>query len=485
MLTGKRKLTYYRLAFQKHDFRASLTVFLVALPLCLGVALASGAPVSAGLVAGVVGGLVVPVFSRSELSVSGPAAGLTAICAAAIHDLGSLEVFFAAVALSGLLQAMLGALRLGGFTHFIPSAVIKGMLAGIGVILISKQVPLLLGYNRPDFWRHEFFNIVTLNHGFEGMDNPFAYLNLTAFLLGLATFGTLFAWKKLVSPHLPFLPASFAAVVVGSLAAWATEAWLPGVQLDKSQFVYIPSDALFTAKLPDWPSIFANRLVWQTAVVICLVASLETLLSVEAVDKLDPFNRISPPNRELMAQGAGNFVSGLLGGLPLTAVIVRSSANVEAGGKTRLSAVAHGLWLLVAVLFAAPLLGRVPYCVLAVLLIRTGWNLAKPSGIGYSVYFLIKHTYRAGFVMEEKTEGGIRHFDLKLALNVSFLNKRRLAEALDRLPEYSVVRIDGAASVYIDHDILEIVQRFRAKARAKHIELHVEGVRQVETIEVH
>jgi MFS superfamily sulfate permease-like transporter len=519
MFSPKRKLHYHWLTFKKHDFRASLTVFFVALPLCLGVALASNAPIYSGLAAGIIGGMLIPLISRSELSVSGPAAGLTAICAGAIQELGSLEIFFIAVAISGLLQIAIGLLKLGEFTHFIPSAVIKGMLAAIGILLISKQIPLLLGYNRPDFWRNELFNIITFNSAFQQMESLADNINPTAIGIALICFGVLHGWKKYVSHHFAFLPASFVTVLSGSLLAWLISRYLPDYQLDPSQLVQIPENVFASVQLPDWSGIFKNGAVWKTALIIALVATMETLLSIEAIDKLDPYNRVTPKNRELIAQGIANFGSGMVGGLPVTAVIVRSSANAEAGGKTRVSAFAHGVWLLLAVLLATPLLNFIPYCVLAVLLARTGYNLAKPSmirlvwrqgreqflpfivsigailftdlligvliGIAYSVYFLIKHTYRAGFVLEQSHEGHIAHYHFRLGLNVSFLNKRRLTEQLDRIPEYAVVHISGTDSVYIDHDVLEIIQSFRSKAKSKHIELHTDGIQEVETIELH
>lgn len=515
MTFNSKKLIQLAKNFQKHDFRASLTVFFVALPLCLGVALASGVPVYSGLVAGIIGGLVVPLISRSPLSVSGPAAGLTAISAGAIQELGSLEVFFLAVAVSGLIQLSLGLFKLGGFTQFIPSAVIKGMLVAIGIILISKQIPLLLGYDKPDFWRGEFLNMITLRHPFTFSDD----FNPLVIALSFFGFGVIYFWKKYVARHIPFLPASFVTVALGSLAAWLVGIYFPAFQLGSGKMVAIPADLMTQVKLPAWQAVFENRAIWKTALVIAVVATLETLLSIEAIDKLDPYNRISPKNRELMAQGMANLSSGLLGGLPVTAVIVRSSANAEAGARTGLSAFLHGVWLLCAVLFAVSLLNYIPYCILAVLLFRTGYNLAKPRillsvwhqgreqfvpfivtvgailftdllfgvliGIGYSLYFLIKHTYRAGFVVEEKQMGHIQQFTIRLALNVSFLNKQRIAETLDKIPAYSVVHIAGNDSVYIDHDILEIIQAFRAKAKARHIELHTEGIKPVETIELH
>lgn len=513
------KTRFYVKSFFKHDLKASITVFFVALPLCLGVSLASGAPIYTGLISGILGGLVVPLISKSPLSVSGPAAGLTAICAAAISDLGSLELFFLAVSISGILQILIGAFRLGGFTHFIPSAVIKGMLAAIGIILISKQIPLLIGYDKPDFWRHTLFNIFTLHHGFDDITNLLEQVSVGAILVAGISLLVLMIWKKTVGDKFPFLPTSFITVAIGVLLALALEMFFPAFALKPSQFVVIPPDSLSNFSMPDFSQAFGNSEIWKTAVVICFVATLETLLSIVAIDKIDPANRITPQNRELVAQGTANFLAGVAGGLPITSVIVRSSANAEAGARTRLSALTHGVWLLLTLLFAASLVSYIPYCVLAVILIRTGYNLAKPKmivsiykqgreqflpfvvtvgailftdlligvviGIAYAVYFLIKHTYRAGFTLTERYEGNIKHYIIRLALNVSFLNKSRIQEILETIPEYAVVEIDGSHSVYIDHDILEIFQQFRSKARNRHIELIMRGIPEVETIEVH
>jgi MFS superfamily sulfate permease-like transporter len=519
MKFGSRRTQYYALAFRKHDFRASVTVFFVALPLCLGVALASNAPVFAGLAAGIIGGIVVTIFSNSPLSVSGPAAGLTAICAASIITLGSFEAFTLAVAMAGLLQIALGVFRLGGFTHFIPSAVIKGMLAAIGVILISKQIPMIIGYGKPDFWRNELLNILTFNHAFQNVENLLDQVSIGAIITAIVSAASLVLWHKYMSVKVAFLPTSFITVLLGSLTAWCFSRFVPALQLDQSQFVSIPNDVFHNIRLPDFSLIWAKSGIWQTALVICFVATLETLLSVEAIDKLDPYNRVTSQNRELVAQGIGNFTSGMVGGLPITAVIVRSSANAEAGGKTKLSAITHGIWLLLAVLFAIPLISFIPYAVLAVILIRTGFNLAKPKmilavyrqgreqflpfivtmvailftdlligvliGIAYSIYFLIKHTYRAGYTMQEKMEGQIRHFHIELALNVSFLNKRGFTELLDKMPEYSIVEIVGTDSVYIDNDVLEIFQSFKSKAKSKHIQLIMKDIPEVKTLELH
>ncbi|ULQ56707.1 SulP family inorganic anion transporter [Flavihumibacter rivuli] len=519
MIISKRKAKYHLLSFLKFDLKASITVFFVALPLCLGVALASNAPVYSGLISGVIGGLVVTFFSRSPLSVSGPAAGLTAICATAIASMGSLEHFFLSVAVAGLIQVGLGLFRLGGFTHFIPSAVIKGMLAAIGVILISKQFPLFLGYDKPDFWRNEFFNILTLSHGFQSLESLTNSVSAGVILIGLLSLLLISTWNKYVGPQLPFLPSSFVVVLFGALVALFFNRWVQRLSLSPEQYISIPADVFSQVRIPSMSLLFSNPGIWRNAIVIGLVASLETLLSIEAIDKLDPYNRITPQNRELVAQGVGNCISGMLGGLPITAVIVRSSANAEAGARTRASAMTHGIWLLLAIIVAIPLLNFIPYAVLAVILMRTGFNLVKPSmvkgvyrqgreqflpflvtviailftdlligvliGIGFAIYFIIKHTYRAGFTIKETMQEGRPHYEIVLALNVSFLNKKRIMEMLDRLPPHAVVEINGTKSVYIDHDILEVFQEFRSKAIAKNIELTLLDIPEVETIELH
>ena len=513
-----RKSKFYFFTFLKHDLKAGITVFFVALPLCLGISLASGAPVYAGLMAGIIGGLVVGSMSGSHLSVSGPAAGLTAICAAAILEMGSIELFFIAVSMAGLLQILLGVFKLGGFTHLIPSSVIKGMLAAIGIILISKQIPILIGYDQPDFWTNELFNIITFDHAFQHIDNLYHNISPGVIITSAFSLLILMSWKKWIATKLPLIPTSFITVLFGALLAISFNQ-IEFLRLDSQQFVSIPANVFADIKFPSLSGVFDSILVWKYAIIITLIASLETLLSLEAVDKLDPQNRITPQNRELIAQGTGNFFSGLLGGLPITAVIVRGSANAEAGARTRLSGITHGFWLLLVLLIAIPLVNSIPYCVLAVILIRTGYNLAKPAmirsvynqgkeqflpfvvtviailftdlligvliGIAYSLYFLVRHTYRAGYTMRERSEGHFKHYTMELALNVSFLNKKRIKQALDTIPEYSVVVINGSNSVYIDHDILEIVQEFKIKARNKHIELNLIQIPEVEIIELH
>jgi len=513
----KRHAKFYFLSFLKHDFKASITVFFVALPLCLGISLASNAPLYSGLISGIIGGIVIGIISRSHLSVSGPAAGLTAICAGAISDLGSL--FFLSVAIAGIIQILLGVFKLGGFTHFIPSAVIKGMLAAIGIILIAKQIPLLLGYDEASFWTKELFNLITFKNAFSHAKNIYHHSSRGAVIIALASLALLVIWKRTISKRIPFVPTSFVVVVFGALLAFLFQQFIPLLALKPQQFVHLPANLFSDIKFPDSRAIFSNTDILKNAVVICIVASLETLLSIEAIDKIDLYNRITPQNRELVAQGTGNLLSGILGGLPITAVILRSSANAEANARTKLSAIFHGIWLLVLVFFAASLLNRIPYCVLAVILIRTGYNLAKPRmivavyklgreqflpfivtiiailftdllvgvgiGIAYACYFIFKNTYRAGYTLETKSEGHIKHYYFNLAINVSFINKKRIKDELESIPNYSVVHIEGEHSVYIDYDVIEIINEFKAKAHHKHIELHLSGIPEVETISAH
>ncbi len=505
--------------FFRHDFKAGLTVFFVALPLCLGVALASGVPVYSGLIAGIIGGLLISLLSNSPLSVSGPAAGLTAISIHAIQELGSMQLFFMAVMLSGLIQLLIGLLRAAEFTHFIPSSVIKGMLAGIGLLLISKQIPFLIGYNKPEFWMKELFNVFSFSHDFNSLSNLSTMVSIPAFSVGLFSLLVLVLWKKYVSSRISFIPASFVAVLAGSVSALLLTEGNFSFYLAPDLFVNIPHDSISQVRFPsDWSGLMLP-LVWKNAVIIGFVASLETLLSIEAIDKLDPLHRITGKNREMIAQGAGNVLSGLLYGLPVTAVIVRSSANAEAGGRTWRSSFSHGVWLLLTLLFLTVLVNKIPYCVLAVLLIRTGYNLAKPSmimdvyrqgreqllpfivtvvavlftdlltgvfiGVVYALYYLVKHTYRAGFTIQTTDREHHKKFEIDLALNVSFLNKKKLRDALDKIPPYSEVIINGNDSVYIDHDVLEIIHEFKQKAKQKHMVLQLNGIPEVKTLTVH
>ncbi|HMG15209.1 MAG TPA: SulP family inorganic anion transporter, partial [Saprospiraceae bacterium] len=489
------------------------------LPLCLGIALASGASAYSGLIAGIIGGIVVSSISNSQLSVSGPAAGLTAICAASIAQSPTIQAFFCAVALAGIFQILLGVFKLGGFTHFIPSNVIKGMLAAIGILLISKQFPILIGYNEADFWSKELINVFNFSHGFENIHDLYEKLSVGVILITVCSIAIFVFINPLLKKYLSYIPSSILMVVIGMILPIIFERFIPSFSLHANQYVSLPANILSKIQILDFTPSIINTTILKTALVICLVATLETLLSIEAIDKLDPYNRITNQNKELIAQGSGNFFSGLLGGLPITAVIVRSSANAEAGGRTRLSAIFHGIWILLAIAFASQLINKIPYCVLSVILLRTGFNLAKPKmiksvykqgreqfipflvtviailftdllmgvfiGIFYAGYFILKNTYKAGYTLFRHQEGGKEHYIFSLAINVSFLNKKRLKDELETLPDHSIVVIDANNSIYIDYDVIEVLNEFKSKAVHKKIDLTLLGIPDVEIFNAH
>jgi MFS superfamily sulfate permease-like transporter len=476
------------------DLPAGLVVFLVALPLCLGIALASGAPLLSGLVAGIVGGLVIPLVSRSALSVSGPAAGLATLVFAGILKVGSFEAFAVAVVFAGVLQILLGLFRAGRLVAFFPSSVIKGMLAAIGVLLILKQLPYALGMP-----------------GGKLVASPSALAGLEwgALAIGLVSLALLIAWDKVRPQRMGIIPGALVAVVAATLLSelfrWA---W-PALALEQAFLVTLPVDGpqslLAQLKGPDWGAL-RNPDTWVLALTLGVVASLETLLSLEAIDKMDPYQRRTPLNRELVAQGLGNSVSGLLGGLPITSVIVRSSANVHAGARTRVSTVAHGALLLGTVALAAGLLNRIPLASLAAILLVTGYKLAKPAlfqamhrlgwsqfgpflatvgailvtdllkgilvGLVVSVAFTLRNAMRSPYTLRQEGE----QYVLSLKQDVYFFNKAALLEALEQMPEGARVVIDGSASKFIDHDVIEVLGNFGRSASAKNIQLEVRDV---------
>lgn len=476
------------------DVPAGLVVFLVALPLCLGIALASGAPLLSGLLAGIVGGLIIPLLSRSPLSVSGPAAGLATIVLAGIQKVGSFEAFAVAVVLAGGLQVLLGVSRAGRLVAFMPSSVIKGMLAGIGVLLILKQLPHALGLPSG--------KLALPAQGLAGIE-------WGALVIGLVSLALLIAWDKVRPKRLSLLPGALVVVLVATLLnELALRVW-PGLALGQSFLVTIPLDGpaslLTQLRAPDWGALRSTD-TWVLALTLGVVASLETLLSLQAVDKLDPYRRQTPLNRELVAQGLGNSVSGLLGGLPITSVIVRSSANVHAGGRTRAATMVHGVLLLGAVMLAAGLLNRIPLASLAAILLVTGYKLAKPAlfremyrlggaqlvpfvatlgailvtdllrgilvGVVVSVAFALRNAMRTPYTLKREGE----HFVISLKRDVYFFNKAALLEALERMPEGARVVVDGSASDFIDHDIVEALGHFRGTASRRNIQLEVRDV---------
>lgn len=509
----RRTIRYYRIVWTRHDLPAGLTVFLVALPLCLGIALASGAPLYAGLVSGVVGGLVVAAISGSALGVSGPAAGLTTLVASAIVSLGDFSVFLLTVIIAGAFQILLSILKAGGIANYFPSAVIKGMMAAIGIMLLSKQIPLAVGYDQPDFWSEGFLHLFADTH----LKSNFQSLNkhidrgtilisiISLFSLAFWEFGPEKKWKKFPGP----LVVVFLGVALNGLFFQ----WKPEWALSENQLVQIPENLLIEIQFPAWGQLFSTREIWKYGLLIGSLASLETLLCVEAVDKLDKQNRISPVNKELLAQGIGNMVCGVLGGIPVTAVVVRGAANANAGAKTKLSAITHGVFLLLVVAFIPTLLNYIPLSSLAAILLFTGYRLAKPSlfstlwklgrkqfypflltivvilstdlligvsiGLLLSIFFIVQSNFKTEYRISKRKVHDIEHIEIQFHTNVTFLNKVKLREILDRVPEFSVLHIDGSQCHFIDYDIQEIVSEFVNKAKTKHIQLRLSGIQPV------
>ncbi len=499
------------------DLPASIVVFFVALPLCLGIALASGAPLFAGVIAGIVGGVVVGLASGSQLGVSGPAAGLAVIVLSAISQLGSYEVFLAAVVLAGVFQFLLGQFKAGFIAYFVPSSVIKGMLTGIGLLIILKQIPHAFGYDA-DFEGDEAFEQVDGQNTFTDILQAWDFLTPGAVLIAAISFVLLILWDTvLTKKHRIFqlLQGPIVVVLVGIGLNWAfLQGWL-GLTLSEDQIVKLPvanSIAEFTTffTLPDF-SHMLEPMVIKIALVMAIVASLETLLCVEATDKLDAQKRVTPTNRELKAQGLGNIVSGLIGGLPVTQVIVRSSANITFGAQSKLSAVLHGVWLLLSALTIASFLNMIPLASLATILIMVGYKLAKPSlfkqmyslgweqfvpfvvtivaivftdlltgialGLGTAIFFTLHHSYRNSHYMKAllTNDQGRQVHHLVLAEEVSFFNKPSILQVLEHIPANAKVVIDCTKCKSIAYDVVEFIHDYQIHAKTKNIE--------VETIE--
>lgn len=491
------------------DIPASIVVFLVALPLCLGVAVASDANPIAGIIAGMVGGIVVGVLSGSPLSVSGPAAGLTAIVAAAIAKLNSYEVFLLSVIIAGVLQIIMGYLKAGIIGDYIPNAVIKGMLAAIGIILILKQLPHLVGYDVDPIGMASFEH-KTQENIFSALKNAFDLFSPLAIFIGLASLFLLAFYehpllKKSRVAHL--LPGPLVVVLSGVLINAYALRTMPALALQGEQLVELPVfeqpiDFFYGLPRPDFSGL-RNAQVWITAITLSIVASLESLLSIEAIDKLDPEKRITPTNRELKAQGAGNIISGLLGGLPVTSVIVRSSANVNAGAVSKLSAILHGVLLLLSVLFIPDLLNLIPKASLAAILIFTGYKMANLSlfssyfrmgwnqflpfsitiaailftdlligiviGIATGFIFVIKSNFHTAVVLSQNEY----HYTLQFTKEVSFLNKGLLKSLLESIPNDTVIVIDTTQLEFMDKDIIDLMNDFIANAATRGISVEI------------
>ncbi len=489
------------------DLSASLVVFLVAVPLCLGIAVASDAPPISGLIAGIIGGIVVGSASGSRLGVSGPAAGLAVIVAEAIGGLG-FEAFLLAVVLGGLLQLVLSAIRAGVVAYFFPNSVIKGMLAGIGVIIFIKQIPHAFGYDADpegDFAYVQRDGETTTSELVKMLDHV-SFGAITITIIGVALILLFQSDTIKRNSILKHVPGPLLAVLAGVALffAFADTSWA----LNASQTISIPiiesiGEIKSLVVMPDWSAI-ANPAVWLTAATIAIVASLETLLCVEATDKMDPHREITPANRELFAQGLGNSLSGLIGGLPVTQVIVRSSANLQAGAESKLSAILHGFWLVLAVLLFPIAMNYVPMASLAAVLLVVGYKLARPAlfveqyrrgfnqfvpfvitvvaiyftdlltgigiGLGVATLFLLWENFRTPYF-----SGKSRHLEgetlvLELSQHVSFLNKARIRQTLNDLPDNSRVVVDGRQAVTVDPDVIDVLDDFAVHAKDHNID---------------
>ncbi|RZK10891.1 MAG: SulP family inorganic anion transporter [Flavobacterium sp.] len=498
----------------KSDFASGLVVFLVALPLCLGIALASGAPPLSGIIAGIIGGIVVGFLSKSHLSVSGPAAGLTAIVLTAITDLGAFNIFLTAVLIAGILQLILGFIKAGSISNYFPTNVIEGMLAGIGIIIILKQIPHAIGYDA-DFEGDESFIQSDGANTFSSLLGALDYIQIGSVIITLVSLAILISWDKFsFLKRLKLVPGALVAVIVGILLNEFFIASGSPFAISKDHLVSLPvpsslEDFKNIIVLPDFAG-FMNPKVWVVGATIAIVASIETLLCIEAADRMDAQKRYTDTNVELKAQGIGNMLSALLGGLPMTSVVVRTSANNNAGAKSKMSAIIHGVLLLISVLSIPFLLNKIPLATLAAVLLLVGYKLAKPSiimhfwhkgkyqfvpfiatllavvftdllkgvalGIIISIIFILrgnlKRAYR--FRKEKFEDGDVIRIDL--AQEVSFLNKAAIKTTLSEIPENSRVVINASDTVYIAHDVLDLIHEFATiKAAEENIKVKLKG----------
>jgi len=513
----------------KYDFPAGLVVYLVALPLCLGVALAStGRPdlLFSGIIAGVIGGIVVGLLSGSSLGVSGPAAGLVVIVLTALETLGSFEAFLLAVFIAGILQVIAGFLKAGVIGYYFPSAVIKGMLAAIGITLILKEIPHAFGYDA-DFMGDEAFSQKDGQNTFTELFNAVRYSSTGAIIISAVSLGLLILFDKPFMKRIQlfkFLPGALFVVLIGISLNLIFSVAFPQWVLAGEHLVQLPvassaSQFLSFFKTPDFSAL--NRVeVYTVAVTIAIVASLESLLSVEATDKLDPYKRDTPTNRELIAQGIGNITSGLIGGLPITQVIVRSSANIESGGRSKMGTIVHGTILLLSAVFIPRYLNYIPLSCLAAVLLVVGYKLSKFSlyqgmyklgkeqfvpfivtviailstdllkgiaiGMAVAIYFILSKNYKHSYHYKKEAHKDGDVITILLSEEVTFLNKGSIGLTLDKLPEDSTVIIDGSKSINIDYDVLEIIQDFKEHtAPQRNITVETRGIEGVKTVGGH
>lgn len=506
----------------KFDFASGLVVFLVALPLCLGIAMASGAPLFSGIISGIIGGIVVGYLSKSHVSVSGPAAGLTAIVLTSITDFGAFNIFLTAVFLAGLIQLLLGFLKAGSISNYFPTNVIEGMLAGIGVIIILKQLPHAVGYDA-DFEGDETFTQVDGGNTFSALFGALDYVQFGAIIITLISLAILISWDRVpFLKKLKLVPGALVAVIVAVILNEVFTATGSSLAIGKEHLVSLPvPTSLAEFKdifiFPDFASI-TNPKVWVVGLTIAIVASIESLLCIEAADRLDVQKRYTDTNNELRAQGIGNIVSSLLGGLPMTSVVVRTSANVNAGAKTKMSTIVHGALLLISVLAIPVVLNKIPLATLAAVLLLVGYKLAKPATIKHfwekgkyqfapfiatllavvfldllkgvalgmiiSILFVLRGNLKRAYYFrkEEYENDDIIHIDL--AQEVSFLNKAAIKQTLSSLPESSKVVINASDTVYIAHDVLDLIKEFKTiNAVEKDIDVSLTGFKEAYELE--
>ena len=496
----------------KQDFPASIVVFLVAVPLCLGIALASGAPLFSGIIAGIVGGIVVGSFSNSPLGVSGPAAGLAVIVLNAISDLGSFEIFLISVIIAGILQVVMGFIKAGIIAYYFPSSVIKGMLAGIGLLIFFKQIPHAIGYDKDPEGDVEFLQQDGQNT-FSELINMLDYTHSGVMIVtGVSLFILLLWQSKFIQKNkiLSRFPGPLLAVISGVTLQIIFENY-PDLNIKGEHLVVLPifdnlSDFFGKFTLPDFNAL-NNSQVYITGIIIAVVASLETLLCVEASDKQDPHKRITSTNQELKAQGIGNIICGFIGGLPVTQVIVRSSTNQQSGGSSKASAILHGIFLLISIITIPTLLNKIPLASLAAILLIVGYKLAKPElfktmykegleqfipfvitiagilftdlligiclGICTAIFIILRNNYKIPYVLKNISQGKGKQqkITIELSEDVTFLNKASILKTLDKIPDDSIVEINASKTHFIHRDVVEIIEDFVIKSSERNIKL--------------
>jgi MFS superfamily sulfate permease-like transporter len=509
------------------DLKAGLVVFLVAIPLCLGISLLQGAPLIAGIISGVIGGTIVSFISKSNLSVSGPSAALTGVVVVAIIGLGTYEKFLTAVCIAGIIQVLFGVLRTGFISHYIPSAVVKGEIAAVGIILVAKQIPHLFGYDQDPEGDQSFLQIDGQNT-FSEITNIISTISFGSLFIGIISFLVLFVWqtnyfKK--NKILSLTPGPMIVVIIAIITNYLLTTYAPEFSIKNEHLVNLnlpqnpdPIQIISEFKIPDF-TVLNDYNVFIYGLLIAMVASIETLLNIEALDKIDPDSNITPTNRELIAQGIGNFISGLIGGIPMTSAIVRSAANVNSGGKTKISVISHGIFFIILVLFFPFLLEMIPLSALAAILMFTGFRLTRPYiyknvyklgldqflpfittiivmlltdllkgvafGIIVSIIFILRNNFKTPFKLISETIDGKQHFFMKLSQNVTFINKGKIINVLHNLPSGSIIYIDGGRVNFIDKDILELISEFKFGAEKHGIEVKVDDLEIIDTLAAH